>query len=207
MERNIMQQFDQLTKALNKELDGGIKGATPEFYRVMDKAFRGDVESIAQVQSEAGEKTVKILGGMREQIQYLQDQLLKSGAIKENSDLFFTIKNSMDSTTGKPDLHVVRQFEVYDNPNYSREFDARPDALDVKLKVGNFFKTTLREQYKDYDDVNKQIEAKIKTYRENGYNRKVAERLAREDLNDVQEINKNYSSLTAYAKGQNSGQR
>ena len=186
MERNIMQQFDQLTKVLNKELDGGIKEATPEFYKVMDNAFRGDVDAIAQVQSEAGEETVKALGGMREQIQYLQDQLLKSGAIKENSDLFFTIKNSMDSTTGKPDLHVVRQFEVYDNPNYSREFDARPDALEVKEKAGDFFKTTLRAQYKDYDDVNKQIENKIKTYRKNGYSREVAERLAREDLNDAQ---------------------
>ena len=153
MERNIMQQFDQLTKSINKELEGGIDAATPELYKVMDKAFRGDVDAIAQVQSEVGEETVNALGNMRKQIQYLQDQLLKSGVIKENSDLFFTIKNSMDSTTGKPDLHVVRQYAVFDNPNYKKEFDARPDALEIKRKVEDFFVDTLRQQYKDYDDI------------------------------------------------------
>ena len=160
MERNMMQQYNKLENALNKEYADGFSGITNEFNEVMDNALRGDISAINTIRSEAGEETVEALGGMRKQLQYIQKQLLDSGAIDDESELFFTIKKSMDSTTGKPDLHIVRQFEVFDNPNYSTKFNASPDAKNIKAKVGQYFKNQLRQRYKDYDDLHIQIKDK-----------------------------------------------
>ena len=156
MERNVMQQFNRLQSALDKEYIGGVSEVSTDFYKVMDDAFRGDANAINAVRSEAGEETVEALQGMRNQIQYIQKQLLDSGAIEKESDLFLKIQKSMDDT-GNPELYVTRQFEVFDNPNYSKEFNARPDALTIKEQVGQYFKNQLRQRYDDYDEVHQQI--------------------------------------------------
>ena len=120
IENNISRNFSRLQNALKKEHEGEV---STELYETMDKAFRGDREALQIVAQRTGEKTVNALQEMRKQVQSLQRRLLKSGAIKEGSDLELKIQKSLDPNSDTPDLYVTRQFEVYDNPNYSREFD------------------------------------------------------------------------------------
>ena len=164
MEQNITRNFNRLQNALKKEHEGEV---STELYETMDKAFRGDTEALDIVAERTGTETVSALKEMRNQIQSLQKRLLSSGAIKEGSDLQLKIQKSLDPNSDTPDLYVTRQFEVYDNPNYSREFDARPGSAKIKENAGKYIEGQLRKQYKDYDTVKKQIKnLGIKSLRE-----------------------------------------
>ena len=133
-ERNVQTRFKNLEKAIEKTYGTKITAMPKAAYSLMNSAFKGNVEAIQQLSSEAPE-VLKNIQEMRNNIQDLQQRLLDSGAIEKGSELEAKIVKSMTGDTGE--LHVVRQYEVFDNPEFGKMLNETSEGKRVIAQAKN----------------------------------------------------------------------
>ena len=132
-QRNIQTRFRNLKSAIKKDYGTSLSKISKEQYTVMTRALRGD-QSAINILSEEAPKVLESLQGMRDNISYLQQQLLDSGAIKEGSDLEAKIISSMEDT-GKPELYITKQYEVFDNPDWPTSITKTSEGQNILKEV------------------------------------------------------------------------
>tara|TARA_R110000772_G_scaffold268408_1_gene395344 strand:+ start:737 stop:5512 length:4776 start_codon:yes stop_codon:yes gene_type:complete len=135
-ERNVQTRFKDLKKSIKKDYGSSLKNISKETYTMMTRALKGDIEAI-NILSDQAPKVLKSIQGMRENISYLQQQLLDSGAIKKGSDLEAKIISSMEDGVN-PQLYITRQYEVFDNPNYPKTLTSTSEGQNVLKEVKQY---------------------------------------------------------------------
>ena len=123
----------------------------------MSLAMRGDQTAIDTLSTEAP-RVLEVVQGMRENISYLQQQLLDSKAIKEGSDLEAKIVASMEDG-GAPQLYVTRQYEVFDNPDFPDSLKNTSEGQDVLREVKQYL---INQKAIDNEEFAKVLELKRK---------------------------------------------
>ena len=115
-EKNVERSFKNLKKAIKKDYDIPAHKMDQIVLTQIDDVFRGKTEAIKELTTEGRTNTLDAIRQMRENIQFLQNDLLESGAIKSDDALYGKIQKSMDGD--EVDFFVNRQYEVFDNPNW-----------------------------------------------------------------------------------------
>ncbi|HAT65198.1 MAG TPA: hypothetical protein DCS66_11445, partial [Flavobacteriaceae bacterium] len=156
-ERNVKTRFKELKRAIKKDYGTGLRGISKDNYRVMSLAMRGDQTAIDTLSTEAP-RVLEVVQGMRENISYLQQQLLDSKAIKEGSDLEAKIVASMEDG-GAPQLYVTRQYEVFDNPDFPDSLKNTSEGQDVLREVKQYL---INQKAIDNEEFAKVLELKKK---------------------------------------------
>ena len=156
-ERNVKTRFKELKSAIKKDYGIGLRGIPKDTYRVMSLALRGDQKAIDTLSIEAP-KVLEVVQGMRENISYLQQQLLDSKAIKEGSDLEAKIVSSMEDG-GAPQLYVTRQYEVFDNPDFPKSLTNTSEGQEVLSAVKKYL---INQKAIDNEEFAKVLELKRK---------------------------------------------
>jgi hypothetical protein len=133
-ERNVQTRFKNLEKAIEKTYGTKIAAIPKATYSLMNSALKGNVEATQQLSSEAPE-VLKNIQEMRNNIQDLQQRLLKSGAIEKGSELEATIQKSMTGDTGE--LYITRQYEVFDNPEFGKMLNETSEGKRVIAQAKN----------------------------------------------------------------------
>ena len=136
-ERNIMTRFKALTKSIKE--DYGVKdfrALDKQILKSMDDALRGRVTDGTRELGRVAPRVTKEIGELRDNINSLQEELLKSGAIKEDSELYGIIQASMKDGDGE--LYITRAYEVFDNPEWGYNL-ARTEAGDKIIREAKAF--------------------------------------------------------------------
>jgi len=139
VERNVEGLLKKYSKAIKKNYELPLRKLPKELNRVLDDAFRGDATQLAKLEREAPE-TATVIKEMREQIKFLQEDLLKSGAIKEGkAGEELTAKIIASKTdTGKPTLYVTRKYQMHDNPKWTKFLSKTKEGTDIVDKAKDF---------------------------------------------------------------------
>ena len=132
----VRTRLKRYNKLLKEEYGVTYKNITPQLNRTLDNVFRGDADSIAKVSKEAP-KLFREIQEMRNDIKFLQKDLLKSGAIKEGSELDIKIVKSMEET-GKPELYVTRKYQMHDNPKWTKFLNKTTEGQDILTNARSF---------------------------------------------------------------------
>ena len=135
-ERNIQTRFKKLKSAIKKDYGVGLRGISRDDYTLMTRALRGEQNAINTL-SRAAPRVLKSIQEMRDNITYLQEQLIESGAIKKDSDLEAKIISSMKDG-GDPEFYITRQYEVFDNPDYPKALRDTSDGQNVLKEVKQY---------------------------------------------------------------------
>ena len=153
--RNIETRVRKLTKAIKK--DYGIKDISKlnkSYFRRFDLALRGDKTAIEDLGKEAP-KTLEQLRGMAENIRYYQNELIEQGVIKKDSPLGIKIKAQ---TKGKdPEIHITRQYEIYDNPNWTKTLNTH-DGQKVVRAARNTIALSATKGNKEFGKVKNKVD-------------------------------------------------
>jgi len=136
IENNISTRLKNYTKAIKDNYGYSFKAVPKHLNRVLDDAFRGDEVALATVTREAPE-VAEQLQALRQEITNLQDDLLKSGAIEEGSQLETKIVASQ-TPTGKPTLYVTRKYQMHDNPKWTKFLRKTDEGQDIVRAVKKF---------------------------------------------------------------------
>ena len=209
-ERIVKNRFDNLKTALKKEY-GPLKDIPEDFYQTINRAWAGDTKALAEVGSKTGNETLEQVKGMRDDIMYYQNMLIKSekegglGAVKEGSDLFQKITKSMDPD-GEPELYVTRQYEIFDNPDWGTiKWQHSPEGQTAIVNAKNYLRGQLANQNKKFGDAllkkNKTIEEEelINSYtKKGGY--------IDEQITSILSVNSHEDLMTAFSKLDKFGQ-
>ena len=134
--RNVETRYKKLKKAIKKDYKTSLREIPRKTYTLMTRAMRGDQEAIDALGIEAPEVLESILE-MSKNINYLQQQLLDSGAIKPDSPLETKIVSSMKDG-GDPELYVTTQYEVFDNPDFPKSLRDTSDGQIVLREVKDY---------------------------------------------------------------------
>jgi hypothetical protein len=139
VERNVEGLLKKYSKAIKKNYELPLRKIPKELNKVLDDAFRGDATQLAKLEREAPE-TATVIKEMREQIKFLQEDLLKSGAIKEGkAGEELTAKIIASKTdTGKPTLYVTRKYQMHDNPKWTKFLSKTKEGTDIVDKAKDF---------------------------------------------------------------------
>ena len=160
-QRGVQNAFRQLNKAIKKDFKTSSDNLDNETLNTLDLALRGGSDALSTLASTAP-NVVKQLTLMRGNIKNLQEQLLATEAIKEGSTLDATIRRSMESPDGKPELYVNTTYEVFDNPNFSREFIESDEGQKASERLREIFSSEYAEINEGYRLAKKaQMEAKL----------------------------------------------
>jgi len=121
-EKSIQTRFGRLITAIEKEY--GIKdlsGLGEGQLGIMDDVLRGNLGARQTLLDGNKTGVVNGLDEMRNALTEVQNKLLKSGVIKKRSELEGKIKASLPDKNGKRkgEFYLTRQYEVFDNPNWS----------------------------------------------------------------------------------------
>ena len=129
VKKNIVGRQKKLEKAIKEDYGLKLRDVSKGTYSLLNDAFTGNTAAIQRLTSEAP-NVLRELQGMRDNIKSLQKDLIKSGAIAEDSKLEAKILESMDGTNNS-ELHVVRQYEVFDNPEFGKILNETPEGQEV----------------------------------------------------------------------------
>jgi len=155
----VAKRLKRLTNALKSEY-GPLKTIPEDFYRTINKAWAGDADAMAEVVSKTGKKTQKEVEGMRDDVVYYQDMLLKAegdaqgiGAIKEGSDLAAKITSSQVKD-GTPSLYLTRQYEIFDNPNWGNaDWQESIEGMNTMNRAKDWLADTFATDNKKFGEV------------------------------------------------------
>ena len=118
-EKNVERSFKNLKKAIKKDYDIPAHKMDQTVLTQIDDVFRGKTEAIEELTTQGKTNTLDAVRQMRENIQFLPNELLESGAIKSDDVLYGKIQKSMDGDG--VDFFVNRQYEIFDNPNWKKD--------------------------------------------------------------------------------------
>ena len=144
----VAKRLKRLTNALKSEY-GPLKTIPEDFYRAINRAWAGDADALEEVISQTGERTRKEIEGMRDDVMYYQDMLLKAegdghgiGAIKPESDLAAKIISSQ-TKDGTPSLYFTRQYEIFDNPEWGNaDWQQSTEGMETMANAKNWLADT-----------------------------------------------------------------
>jgi len=146
--RGINHRLVALKKAVESELNvkeiGDLSKNTAED---LDRILRGDQKARDKYIDKT--QTLDALDNMRYDIKELQVELLKSGMIKEGSELEAKIKASMDGKSGE--LWLTRQFKIFDDPKtWGKTLEDNPEIRD---KAAQSLLNDFRSQNDTFDKI------------------------------------------------------
>lgn len=150
MEQKIRTRVGRLEKAVKKELGVRFDKLDKKTLRDLNEILAGNTKlRLSYAARKTIPKTLEELSNMRKDISDLQENLLKSGAIEKGSKVEQKITASMPG--GGADLHIVRQYEIFDNPNWAKDIIGDEDVI---KGAANYFKNRYRKDkiFKDIDD-------------------------------------------------------
>mgnify|MGYP003134967209 CR=1 FL=1 len=126
--RGINHRLVALKKAVEQEFNVKEIGDLEQYITEdLDKVLRGDQTARDKYIDKT--QTLDALDNMRYDINELQEELLKSGMIKEGSELETKIKASMDGKSGE--LWLTRQFKIFDDPKtWGKTLKDNPEIRD-----------------------------------------------------------------------------
>ena len=153
IKRNIVNRQKKLEKAIKKDYGLKLTDVPKGTYSILNSAFAGNQDAIESLTTEAP-NVLRELQGMRANIKSLQDDLLNSGALEKDSELKAKIIKSMDGTNNS-ELHVVRQYEVFDNPQFGRILNDTPEGKEVMKKAQNYFSIEYANKDKKFEQAKK----------------------------------------------------
>ena len=136
IKRNIVNRQKKLEKAIKKDYGLKLTDVSKDSYKLLNSAFAGNAGAIQRLTSEAP-NVLRELQGMRSNIKSLQDDLLNSGALEKDSELKAKIIESQKGTNDT-ELHVVRQYEVFDNPQFGKILNDTPEGQKVMKKAQEY---------------------------------------------------------------------
>jgi|TARA_R110000824_G_scaffold116584_1_gene268114 hypothetical protein len=157
-EQNVNRSFNNLKRAIKKDYDIPAHKMDQTVLTQIDDVFRGKTEAIEELTTEGRTNTLDAIRQMRENIQFLQNDLLESGAIKSDDALYGKIQKSMDGD--EVDFFVNRQYEVFDNPNWKKTLKTEEGMGIVESARDSIAKSQAKHD-KSFKDILDKVELDI----------------------------------------------